>query len=275
MNELDYETMQAHPYADLFPMMSDEAIKATADDIAQQGLLVPIIIFEGKILDGRNRRIACKIAGVTPTYEEYSGNNPLGFVVAHNLHHRHLTESQRAMVAAKLANLENGTNRHILGSSIDEARISQPAAAAMLSVSVPSVTRAKAVVEHGTDELNNLVTTGQVSVNAGSYFAKLPQAEQAAITAGGAEAVKAKATEIRKETNQKRADELAEPEPLVVDGVEEARKRRLIKITHDEALHICSTAISIMDRINKKDTQRVEALREMIDYCQQRISQNQ
>lgn len=273
MNELDYETMQAHPYADLFPMMSDEAIKAIADDISQQGLLVPIITFEGKILDGRNRRIACKIAGVTPTYEEYSGNNPLGFVVAHNLHHRHLTESQRAMVAAKLANMQSGSRNDL--ASIDARSVSQPAAAAMLNVSRPSVQRAKAVVEHGTDELNNLVTTGQVSVNAGSYFAKLPQAEQAAITAGGAEAVKAKATEIRKETNQKRADELAEPEPLVVDGVEEARKRRLIKITHDEALHICSTAISIMDRINKKDTQRVEALREMIDYCQQRISQNQ
>jgi hypothetical protein len=53
------------------------------------------------------------------------------------------------MVAAKLANLDHGTNRHILDTSIDASRVSQPAAASMLNVSVPSVQRAKASILRG------------------------------------------------------------------------------------------------------------------------------
>jgi hypothetical protein len=43
-----------------------------------------------------------------PRIEEYSGDDPLGFVISHNLHRRHMNESQRGMVGAKLANLGKG-----------------------------------------------------------------------------------------------------------------------------------------------------------------------
>lgn len=54
-----------------------------------------------------------------------------------NLHRRHLSESQRAMVAAKLAALPVGANQH---RSIDLP--TQAQAAEMLNVSVPSLKRA-------------------------------------------------------------------------------------------------------------------------------------
>jgi len=42
------------------------------------------------------------------TTKEYTGNDPLGFVVSLNLQRRHLDTSQRAMVASRLANMAEG-----------------------------------------------------------------------------------------------------------------------------------------------------------------------
>ncbi len=48
------------------------------------------------------------MADVDPVFAEYEGAEPLAFVVSHNLHRRHLNESQRGMVGAKLANMNEG-----------------------------------------------------------------------------------------------------------------------------------------------------------------------
>jgi hypothetical protein len=58
----------------------------------------------------RNRYKCATELGLSYPRIEYSGTDPLGFVVSHNLHRRHMTESQRAMVAAKMANMPEGRN---------------------------------------------------------------------------------------------------------------------------------------------------------------------
>src|SRR5271163_491695 len=99
--------LQFHPLADIFPMLDSKALAELADDIAEQGQREPIIMLDGMILDGRNRYRACLMAGVEPTFGEFpDSGDPLAAVISANLRRRHLDESQRAMIAARLSNLK-------------------------------------------------------------------------------------------------------------------------------------------------------------------------
>jgi|SRR5579884_743996 len=101
-----------HPAADLFPLMRGHEFDALVDDIKRNGLREPIWRHEGKIIDGRNRYRACIEAGVDPVYREWDGDGTvLSFVVSQNLHRRHLDASQRAMIAAKIANVPIGVQK--------------------------------------------------------------------------------------------------------------------------------------------------------------------
>jgi ParB-like chromosome segregation protein Spo0J len=76
-----------HPLADAFPLLEGREFMDLSDDIAANGLLNPVIIFEGKILDGRNRYRACLAAGVEPFRREFEGDFAAArrFVISENL----------------------------------------------------------------------------------------------------------------------------------------------------------------------------------------------
>lgn len=95
------EPHAAHPAAELFPLISDEELRELADDIRAHGLLEPIIRTDGLILDGRNRLRACELAGVEPQFVEWDGRggSAVTFVLSENLRRRHLSASQRAVIA--------------------------------------------------------------------------------------------------------------------------------------------------------------------------------
>ena len=103
-----------HPIASLFPMIGDDELQALADDIKAHGQREPIVVayldeamlHEPVVIDGRNRFAACKLAGVEPEFRyamslndrELSPQVIADWIISHNLHRRHLTTSQRAMV---------------------------------------------------------------------------------------------------------------------------------------------------------------------------------
>jgi ParB/Sulfiredoxin domain len=92
-----------HPAADLLPLMRGDDLQTLADDIAEHGLREPIWLDkDGQILDGRNRALACKVAGVEPEFQTYKNDDPVAFVVSQNLHRRQLSTSQKGMVAVCL-----------------------------------------------------------------------------------------------------------------------------------------------------------------------------
>src|SRR5215212_6078762 len=75
-----------HPACLLFPRLDDPELNDLAADIRARGLIHPIVRLDGRILDGKNRLEACRIAGVEPRYVEWNGNgSPIEWVVSLNL----------------------------------------------------------------------------------------------------------------------------------------------------------------------------------------------
>ena len=95
------ESLTIHPLAMLIPPMSADELEKLTTDIAANGLLEPIVLLDGQILDGRHRYQACLAAGVEPKFVEFTGADPIAFVLSKNLHRRHLTAAQKAAIAAE------------------------------------------------------------------------------------------------------------------------------------------------------------------------------
>ncbi len=199
-----------HPLADIFPLIDGAEFVALRDDIAAHGVREPVILFEGAILDGRNRYRAALAAGVDCPMTEYRGDDAAAFVVSLNIHRRHLTESQRAMAAAKLATLRLGDNQHRGSENLptlfgDEpsksAPMAQGEAAKLLNVSDRSLRTAKKVQEEAPAEIVHAVESGKISVSLAAKVADLPEAAQAEIIAAPAEQVKEVAREVVKKAH--------------------------------------------------------------------------
>lgn len=94
--------MEFHEYANLFPLIEGEQFDALALSVKNDGLHEPIWLYEGKILDGRNRYLACLSQEIKPEFQQYTGSDPLGFVVLKNIYRRDLTPSQRACIAVDI-----------------------------------------------------------------------------------------------------------------------------------------------------------------------------
>jgi N6-adenosine-specific RNA methylase IME4 len=168
--------LQFHKLADLFPMMEGDAFAAFAADIKERGLLHPIVVHDDKILDGRNRYRACLKADVAIRVETFAGDDPLGFVIASNLHRRHLDESQRSMVAAKLETMKHGDNQHTQGDA--NLHVLRVDAAHMLNVSPRTVAAAATVRAKGTHALVQAVEQGAIPVSVAAKVATLPKDQQ-------------------------------------------------------------------------------------------------
>lgn len=191
---------KVHPAADAFPMMTDSQYESLKTDIAQRGLQEPIVYWRDCLLDGRNRLKACVELGIDPDETTLADDaDPVAYVVSLNIHRRHLTTPQRAMVAAKLAKLKRGGqsgNRNAAKSKRSETNGSNDPsvsdAAALLQVSEPSVKRAKHVISKGSREVVESVQRGELNLNQATNLvdAVPDKRQQSAIVAKGKSAVR-------------------------------------------------------------------------------------
>jgi N6-adenosine-specific RNA methylase IME4 len=196
------DTLRYHPLADIFPLMEGAEFNELVADIKANGLHEPIILLDDLILDGRNRYRACIAAGVEPIWRPFQGDDPAAYVVSMNVARRHLSESQRAMVAGKLATLKQGGNQHSEGLPIGRS-------SELLNVSERTVARAREVLNRGTQELQSAVERGAVSVAAAADVATLAPGEQTEIVARGEREILLKAKELRaKRVKQSYADRI-------------------------------------------------------------------
>lgn len=171
MNQLvelyEKQELVAHPFADAFPLIEGAEFDELVQSIKEGGLLQPIVVFNGLLLDGRNRYRAMRVLGFELTKSdvvEFSGSEDEAreFVRAGNIARRHLTPGQRAMAALTL----------------DGNRFSQRKLAETHGVSLATVQKAVVIKTHGAAPLVKMVAEGAVGVTDGAIVARLPKSEQ-------------------------------------------------------------------------------------------------
>lgn len=208
----------------------------------------------------------------------YGGEDPLAFVISHNLTRRHLNESQRAPVAAKWAKLRHGGdrgNQHTggkppIGGLPQSDSKTRKDAADLLNVGVRSVDRAKKIQRDGGPELNEAVEKGEITVNAALEVAKLPEEEQKLLVSEGPEAVKKRSAEMRKSRNKPSTPAREVEESAAEDAAKPAAKKRW---RPDDAERLWTKAWASLEKINKDDLSRERGLREVVAYAQRRLDE--
>jgi hypothetical protein len=170
-----------HPIANIFPLLEGPAWEVFLEDVRRHGIRETHILLDdqGRVLDGRHRLRAAEILGLGKELRlvTYGGDgnpdNIPALVVSLNLHRRHLTDSQRAMVAAALADLRPGRPSKKTPPS---GGVSTAKAAKLLSVAPRTVERARTVRTHGTRDLIDAVTTGTIPLaTAAKQMPKTPK----------------------------------------------------------------------------------------------------
>lgn len=210
--------IEVHPVADIFPMMSDREFLDLAADIREHGLREPVWLHrDGRIIDGRNRYLACQQNGIEPQTQTYDGTDEslVSFVLSLNLHRRHLSETQRAMVAARIANLKPG--RPAETPSI--GGVSAESAAAMLNVGTRSVERARKVQESGIPELVERVEAGSIAVSTAAVIAEIePEAQREVIAADDEKEIIRRANELKRKKKDERDAEKEKARQVAADA---------------------------------------------------------
>jgi ParB-like chromosome segregation protein Spo0J len=191
----------SHPICLLIPSADDDELQDLTDDIRAHGLIAPIVLFEGMILDGRNRAAACERAGIVPRYVQFEGGreNALILVVSHNLKRRHLTKQAiaDALVAAEDFNLHYTL---VEPAAAAEAAADGPEPQPVIKITEPKtassrklaqaagrvvshvmIAATRKVKEKGEPELQEAVKKGRIGVQDAAKAADLPPEQQKAI----------------------------------------------------------------------------------------------
>ncbi len=161
--------------------MEGDDFAALVADVKANGLLQPIWLHrDGTILDGRNRYRACSESGVEAQFKTWTGPDSgiVQFVTSMNLHRRHLSEGQRAFIAAELANLHVGDvgrggaprKEGTPDGGILRPLVTRAEAASTMRVTPRAVERARAVAKHA-PELKGKVISGEMSLTAAAKTA--------------------------------------------------------------------------------------------------------
>jgi hypothetical protein len=220
MKKLPFEV---HPAANIFPMIKGEAFKELVEDIRHNGINEPIAFWKGQLLDGRNRSMACLELGIDPLDHacdlDPESVDPVAYVLSANLYRRHLNETERESVGAKIAGLKHGEAGN--GRKVDGPNgLSTQSAAELLSVSENGIKRNKSARKAGCDDLIDSLDAGEIpSSTAASFVKAVPdKKEQAKIIEGGLPAIRQAIKESK--TDQSRPSiKVATPKEKELDAV--------------------------------------------------------
>jgi hypothetical protein len=259
---------EQHEIGQCWPPLSEEEfsnLKATAHD--NPGEKPPVILYEGKILDGWHWYKACQELQIAPRFEQFNGDqDPTDFVANRHKGRRHLSRHDAAEVASKLAPLHKGGQFGNLNPKKDVSKTNAPSDAFVLPTQTEAVTKSKhakgtleSVTEsvgtnptsvqkyryiqaHGIAQVIEAAKTNKITLNKAAALAHLPKDEQLRALK---EQLKPKKSRIRsrRKTPRRSLGNLFHPQPeprsdirLVQDAWEEWLSRWLYDLADD--LHL-------------------------------------
>lgn len=157
-----------HPLAAIFPLLAEEELAELAVDIKENGLKQAIVLYEHKILDGRNRYRACLSVNVKPRFEQYAGQAPLADIISWNAKRRHLSKTQVAAILLdalpllekekkriRLANLKQNTEGEFSAPSVPKGK-SSDVLGVQAGLSGRLIRQVKAVKDHDPERFEQL-----------------------------------------------------------------------------------------------------------------------
>ncbi len=168
--------MKRHPLSVVWGDMPPDQFQELVEDVQKHGVREPIVCHDELILDGWHRfRAAAKAEKTCKFIPLPEGEDPAHFVIAKNLHRRHLTTGQRAMIAVEIANLARGGDRR--SGKFQNARlrfesVTRADAARKMGVSRRSANTASTIREQADPETVMAVKSGEKSLHAAARKAK-------------------------------------------------------------------------------------------------------
>jgi ParB-like chromosome segregation protein Spo0J len=249
-----------------------ETLKA---DIQKNGLRSAIVFWRGQLIDGRHRIEACEELGINwENFAEEAGadQDPVAEALSLNLHRRHLSPSQLAMVADKVRGIydeEGKAAKSAAGGDKKSSKAkeksdvanlpqakntgakSRDKAAEAVGVSGKLADAAKKVRTKGTEELQQAVESGEVSVTAAALVADLPQEKQVEIVSR--DDVKQAASDLRAEKKQaaasaKGADETAVKALLSAANPLSVIEKAIVKFTQEQLTVLYIRCEELLDK---------------------------
>jgi ParB-like chromosome segregation protein Spo0J len=277
-----------HPLSSAFPSMSQEAFKELVDDIDLNGVRERIVVYQGKILDGWHRYMACKELNVSkPPLQEFEGEDPVAFVLSKNLHRRHLPAGIRAMIIAKLTDWQEGAGRP--SKSLANAKemgnftqfISSEQSANLAGVSRKTMTVARQATK-AIEPVQQAVSDGKISIAEAASLSHLPAEEQMAAIAEPKPKSKSTASTPKTvpmevyQALQKQYDDLVDHcenltaelkrAQLELNAVESVRNNDQVK-----ALMELHDQIKLLNSLNDQKIQKNAELQKQINYLNKKL----
>ena len=167
-----------HPLSAAFPAMTDSDFQLLKDSINNTGVLNPITIFEGMVIDGWHRYQAANETGMDCPAIELGDVDPQDFVMAQNKTRRHITLAQLALATAQVYQWR-AEGRIQLGTECPVAKTTAQMAD-IAGIGERSIKQAKAIATNAAPEIFEAINRGEVGLPKAAAISKLPKSEQAA-----------------------------------------------------------------------------------------------
>lgn len=215
----DWRALELHEMCSVFPRVAADKFEELRQSVIGNGLRFPIVLFEGRILDGRHRYEVCLAEDIEPRFETFMGpGSAMAYVIDVNLRRRDLTDAQRLNVLTELSNL------NILRSKSREKAIEGNSKGGKSRASLPTTSSDDNVVLFPATE------TKQDASNAGDDTS-LQTRDAIADAAGVSSRTASDFITIKTKGNKEDVDDVVSGKASISGKAKQVRKRQAVERT--------------------------------------------